>query len=77
MAMITAGASFQIFTTQAISGVAGLSGVNAPIAAFKAQIMTLTPAIISATAGFAMFGARAMVITTSFANLSVVLISAF
>ena len=74
--LTTAGASFQTFTTQAISGVAGLSGVNAPIAAFKAQIMTLTPAIISATAGFSMFGARAMVINSTFIVIGG-LISAF
>lgn len=65
MAMTTAGTGFQIFATQAVSGVSGLSAVNAPIAAFKAQIMTLTPAIMSATVGFTMFGARAMVINST------------
>ena len=76
MAMTTAGASFQTLTTQAISGIAGLSAVNAPIAAFKAQLMSLTPTILSATAGFAMFGARAMVINGTFTVIGG-LISAF
>lgn len=63
----TTASSFSTFATQAVTGLSGLSAINAPIAAFKAQIMTLTPAIMSATAGFAMFGVRAMVINSTFA----------
>lgn len=65
--LTTTASSFSTFATQAVTGLSGLSAINAPIAAFKAQIMTLTPAIMSATAGFAMFGVRAMVINSTFA----------
>lgn len=65
--MMSAASSFSSFTTTAVAGMAGLVAINAPIATFKAQIMTITPALMVAGSSFASFVARAMVINSAFA----------
>lgn len=68
--MTTAASGFASFTAQAVSGVAGLSAINTPIAMFKSQIMTITPALMMAGTGFALFNSQAMSINTTLMTAS-------
>nr|DAE91676.1 MAG TPA: tail tape measure protein [Caudoviricetes sp.] len=57
--MTTAVSGFTIFTAQILSSVAGLAAINAPIAMFNFQIMTMTPSLMMAGAGLSGFNAQA------------------
>lgn len=68
--LTSAASSFASFTSQAISGVAGLSALNAPLTALKAQVMTITPALIQSAMGFTVFGAQVLAINSSLTIVS-------
>ena len=68
--MTMAVSGFTIFTAQILSSVAGLSAINAPIAMFNSQIMTMTPALMMAGTSFTMLGSWVMIVGTALATVS-------
>ncbi|HHT7822808.1 TPA: tape measure protein [Streptococcus suis] len=68
--LTTAAAGFASFTAQAVSGVAGLSAINAPIAMFKSQIMTITTSMTMASTSFTMLSSGVMVVGTALMTVS-------
>ena len=68
--MTMAVSGFTIFTAQILSSVAGLATINAPIAMFNSQIMTMTPALMMAGTSFTMLGSWVMIVGTALATVS-------
>jgi len=68
--MTMAVSGFTIFTAQILSSVAGLAAINAPIAMFNSQIMTMTPALMMAGTSFTMLGSWVMIVGTALATVS-------
>lgn len=68
--MTMAVSGFTIFTAQILSSVAGLAAINAPIAMFNSQIMTMTPALMMAGTSFTMLGSWVMIVGTALATAS-------
>ena len=68
--MMSAASSFSSFTTTAVAGMAGLVAINAPIAAFKLQLTSLSTAVTQASMNFTRLSTGVMVIIPAFTMMT-------